>query len=76
MGNVPTRESATCGHPTAGTGDQTASATAGDGYASRHDPFVYFHSIIDNTAECARTWCRWGTPRAHAVERSAGPPAW
>ena len=52
MGNVPTRESATCGHPTVGTSDQTASATAGDGYASRHDPFVYFHSIIDNSAEC------------------------
>jgi hypothetical protein len=21
-------------------------------YASRHDPFVYFHSIIDNAALC------------------------
>jgi phosphatidylinositol-3-phosphatase len=52
MGNVPTRESATCGHPTVGTTDGTAAAVPGDGYASRHDPFVYFHSIIDNTTEC------------------------
>ena len=52
MGNVPTRESANCGHPTVGSSDGTAVAVAGDGYASRHDPFVYFHSIIDNTTEC------------------------
>ena len=52
MGNVPTRESATCGHPTVGGTDGTAGAVPGDGYASRHDPFVYFHSIIDNTTEC------------------------
>ena len=47
MGNIPTRESATCGHPTVGGSDGTSTAVAGDGYASRHDPFVYFHSIID-----------------------------
>ncbi len=52
MGNVPTRESANCGHPTVGGSDGTAAAVPGDGYASRHDPFVYFHSIIDNTTEC------------------------
>jgi len=52
MGNLPTRESATCGHPVVGQPDGTESAVAGDGYASRHDPFVYFHSIIDNTSEC------------------------
>jgi hypothetical protein len=59
MGNDPTRESATCGHPTIGTLDHTQAAQApsvdvpaGDQYASRHDPFVYFHSIIDNQAYC------------------------
>ncbi len=52
MGNIPTRESVTCGHPTVGAADGTTSAVAGDGYAARHDPFVYFHSIIDNAAEC------------------------
>ena len=27
-------------------------AEAADQYATRHNPFMYFHSIIDNTAEC------------------------
>jgi phosphatidylinositol-3-phosphatase len=51
MGNIPTRESATCGHPAINTQDNTQTAVAGDGYATRHDPFVYFHSITD-TAQC------------------------
>jgi phosphoesterase family protein len=55
MGNDPTRESATCGHPALNTIDHTQSAEGpsasvplGDQYASRHNPFVYFHSIIDS----------------------------
>jgi len=52
MGKTPTREAATCGHPAIGAQDGTQSATAGDQYATRHDPFVYFHSIIDNQARC------------------------
>ena len=56
MGNDPARESATCGHPVIGTGtDHTNEAEApsaavpqGDAYAVRHNPFVYFHSIIDS----------------------------
>jgi hypothetical protein len=52
MGADPTRESATCGHPVVGQPDHTEAATPTDMYASRHDPFVYFHSIIDNTALC------------------------
>lgn len=52
MGNIPTRESATCGHPSVGSVDQTQRAVPGDGYATRHDPFVYFHSIIDVPAVC------------------------
>jgi phosphatidylinositol-3-phosphatase len=55
MGNDPARESATCGHPAIGIGtDHTNTAEApsaavplGDAYATRHDPFMYFHSIID-----------------------------
>lgn len=52
MGADPTRESATCGHPVVGQPDHTEAATATDMYASRHDPFVYFHSIIDNAGLC------------------------
>jgi phosphatidylinositol-3-phosphatase len=55
MGNDPTRESSVCGHPVLGAQDLTQVAEApsaavplGDQYASRHDPFVYFHSIIDS----------------------------
>jgi hypothetical protein len=47
MGNHADRESATCGHPDIGQPDGTQKAVDGDQYASRHDPFVYFHSIID-----------------------------
>ena len=52
MGNIPTRESAVCGHPAVGSPDHTEGAVAGDGYATRHNPFVYFHSIIDNATLC------------------------
>jgi hypothetical protein len=54
MGNDPRREAATCGHPALNAADPTQSAEApsarvplGDQYAARHNPFVYFHSIID-----------------------------
>jgi phosphatidylinositol-3-phosphatase len=59
MGNDPARESPACGHPTLNEKDPTQAAEApragvpaGDQYAARHDPFVYFHSIIDTPA-CA-----------------------
>ncbi len=55
MGYDPSRESATCGHPALNSTDFTqtaekpsASVPLGDQYATRHDPFMYFHSIIDS----------------------------
>lgn len=42
-----------CEHPTVGTLDNTQKATKTAEYATRHDPFMYFHSIIDRTAYCA-----------------------
>ncbi|HVA10089.1 MAG TPA: hypothetical protein VNG12_25490, partial [Acidimicrobiales bacterium] len=61
MGNDPRRDGGAtdplggtdCAHPTVGGTDGAAFAEAGDQYATRHNPFMYFHSIIDNTAECA-----------------------
>jgi phosphatidylinositol-3-phosphatase len=57
MGNDPARENASCGHPPINAKDSTRAAEApraglssGDQYAARHDPFVYFHSIIDTPA--------------------------
>ena len=59
LGNDPTRESATCGAPKLGARDPTQQAGApttavpqGDQYTARHNPFVYFHSLIDGPA-CA-----------------------
>ncbi len=50
MGSDPTREAATCGHPPIGTPDPTERATPVDGYAAKHDPFVYFHAILDSAS--------------------------
>jgi len=44
--------SSNCLHPALNTLDQTQTAKVGDQYAARHNPFVYFHSIID-TPSCA-----------------------
>jgi len=48
MGNIPARESATCAHPPIGSADRTQTAQSGDQYATKHNPYVYFHSIIDS----------------------------
>jgi hypothetical protein len=42
----------TCAHPAIGATDRAQRATAADQYATRHNPFVYFHSILDEAA-CA-----------------------
>jgi hypothetical protein len=52
MGANPARESASCGHPSVGSLDNTQTETPTDQYAARHDPFVYFHAVIDNPALC------------------------
>ena len=52
MGSDPARETPVCAHPAVGGSDNTQSATASDEYATRHNPFVYFHGIIDNTTLC------------------------
>jgi hypothetical protein len=52
MGNTPSRETVECGHPAVNSIDNTQKATADDMYATRHNPFVYFQSIIDDTALC------------------------
>ena len=52
MGKDPSRESATCGHVPVGALETTNEASLSDQYAAKHDPFVYFHSIIDDAARC------------------------
>ncbi|MDB6046899.1 MAG: phosphoesterase [Gammaproteobacteria bacterium] len=63
MGKDPHRESATCGHARIGAPEGTHVATPIDKYAARHDPFVYFHTIIDDKARC----------EAHVVNLDALP---
>jgi phospholipase C len=62
MGNDPNRETAACGHPALNSVDGTQSAEAGDGYAARHDPFIYFHSVIDDQAYCDAHVAALGSP--------------
>lgn len=60
MGNTPARDGGVadptggtdCGHPAMGATDTAEFGTATDQYTTRHNPFVWFHSIIDNVAEC------------------------
>ncbi|GGA25566.1 alkaline phosphatase family protein [Dyella nitratireducens] len=52
MGKDPGRESATCAHPSIGTTDVTEHATPQDQYATKHNPFMYFHTIIDDKKYC------------------------
>src|SRR3954452_20889481 len=52
---APASPPQTCVHPSSGSADTTqhvrkadpASGYAGSGYAARHNPFVYFHSLLD-----------------------------
>jgi hypothetical protein len=46
-----------CRHPSLGAVDETLSAHLGDQYATRHNPFVYFQSLLDS-----------GDCRAHDVD--------
>ncbi len=75
MGNTPSRDGGTadasggtdCGHPAIGTTDTAEVATPADQYTTRHDPFVWFHSVIDNTAECN---CQRGSARHVGQQRT------
>jgi hypothetical protein len=64
MGNDPVRDGGTpdplggtdCAHPAQANGvgvDDTNNAAANDQYATRHNPFMYFHSVTDNPSRCA-----------------------
>lgn len=69
MGNLPSREARACGHPAVGTRDQTQSAVKGDGYATRHNPFVYFHEVIDHPSYCKRHVVALGSPGGSGLAR-------
>ena len=67
MGNHADRENATCGQPKLDQNgrDKTQTAEPGDQYAAKHNPFVYFHSVIGDGSANADADCR-----AHVVNLS------
>jgi phosphatidylinositol-3-phosphatase len=80
MGNTPSRDGGSadptggtdCGHPAIGATDTAEVATPGDQYTSRHNPFVWFHSVIDNTAECNANVVPLGTLGANGAPSPSG----
>lgn len=73
MGADPSRDGGTkdplgagtdCAHPAVNSADPTEKASATDQYADRHNPFIYFHQVIDNTAECDANVVPLGQPTA------------
>lgn len=54
LGKSPMRDDPqTCTPGRIGKVDETERAAADDQYAAKHDPFVYFHTILDHPARCA-----------------------
>jgi len=72
MGKDPAREPATCGHAPIGAPDPTQHAAPNDQYAAKHDPFVYFHAIIDS-ASCGRNVVSLATLEADLASTSGAP---
>jgi hypothetical protein len=80
MGNTPTRDGGTpdptggtgCAHPAIGAPVTTNVASPQDQYATRHNPFVWFHSVIDSAAECAANVVPLGTLAADGKPSPSG----
>jgi len=75
-GTVMTKLGPACGHPPLGGSDPTdSSSPANDSYATRHNPFMYFQSIIG-----ARTLCDTHVlslaPLAPDLQRAAATPSY
>lgn len=62
-----------CQHPEVDTQDDTQQATPDHHYAARHNPFVYFHSIIDRPKYCQRHVVKLGALR-HDLRRVKRTP--
>ncbi len=80
MGNTPSRDGGTpdagggtdCGHPASGTTDTAEVATPADQYTTRHNPFVWFHSVIDSPAECNANVVPLGTMGSNGLPSPTG----
>ncbi len=72
--SVAAGEAASCRHPAIGAPDPARSASAGDQYATRHNPFVYFRSVIDFPQGCRRHVVDLAK-LSHDLKREATTPA-
>ncbi|HXQ19829.1 MAG TPA: alkaline phosphatase family protein [Acidimicrobiales bacterium] len=80
MGNTPARDGGTpdptggtdCAHPAIGAADTAEVASPTDQYATRHDPFLWFHSVIDDAAECDANVVPLGTLDANGAPSPSG----
>jgi phosphatidylinositol-3-phosphatase len=71
IGNSAT-EPKTCRHPVIGTVDSTLIAHRGDMYSTKHDPFMYFHSVIDDPS-CAKNVVALGAMTVDLASASTTP---
>jgi hypothetical protein len=79
MGNTPSRDGGvpdptggtSCGHPAMGAPTAVV-ATSADQYATRHNPFVWFHSVIDDAALCDANDVPLGTLTAQGTPSPTG----
>jgi hypothetical protein len=49
-----TPQATTCRHPATGAVDDTQTSRPTDSYTTRHNPFVYFQSIVSQTSLCSK----------------------
>ena len=54
LGNDKSKAVEECGHPPIGESDLTTHRTPEDQYATKHNPFYYFHSLIDQHERCVQ----------------------
>lgn len=79
MGNDPAQDGGapdpsggtTCAHPAIGA-PTTLGELPTDQYATRHNPFVWFHSVIDDTATCNANVVPLGTLTAEGTPNPSG----
>jgi hypothetical protein len=70
-GTVHTAQGPACGHPALGGVDLTDSTgPANDSYATRHNPFMYFESVIGSKKYCDSHVLSLG-PLAHDLKSAA-----
>ena len=54
LGNDKSKAVEECGHPPLGADDPTLNRTPADQYATKHNPFYYFHRFIDDHERCVQ----------------------